>query len=240
MLQIIFSKNRVRLLAYLEQTLTDSIGYVRLFKVRITEHDLHAGHSCVERNLKIRVVLFVRFAGAENVLLRLHLRDVVLAREVVALLVATEGHYRAHLEVFEHVLWEVFGQPVHNALEHHLILHVVFDEKVVDLFLDEHASCVADLKALHAEAAAHDGQYLRLLIADVDHDSRVETAHVQGSRIAEDEVDVLAAELLEADVADGLVQRTQAHECLHDDHGLLERVRLEQVVENLCEELFDL
>ena len=155
----------------LEQTLADSIGDVRLLKVRITKHNLHAGHSCIERNLEVGEVLLVRFAGAENVLLRLHLGDVVLAREVVSLLIAAEGHYRAHLEIFEHVLREVFGQPVHDALEHHLVLHVVFDQEIVYLFLDEHAPSVADLKALHTEAAADYGQYLRLLISNVNHDS---------------------------------------------------------------------
>ena len=71
------------------------------------------------------------------------------------------------------MLREIFRQAVHYALKHRAVLDVVLHEVIVDLLLNKHASRVTHLEPLHAETPPHYGQYLRLLIANVDHQTRV-------------------------------------------------------------------
>ena len=110
---------------------------------------------------------------------------------------------------------------IHDTLQHDLILNVVFDQQVIDFLLDLHTSCITDLEAFHAESATNYRQDLRLLVANIDHDTRVETTDVQGCHVAKYEVHILAIELLEAHVSNSFIEWPQTHEGLNDDDGLL-------------------
>ena len=121
------------------------------------------------------------------------------------------------------VAWE---SVLRDSLQHSLVLYVVLHQELVDFLLDYDASGVANLEAFHAETTTDDGEDLSLLVTHIDHDPRVEAACVEGCRVTQDEVDIFAAKLFEATVADCFIQRPQAHEGLHDDHSHVKWVRL--------------
>jgi len=114
---------------------------------------------------------------------------------------------------------------------------VVLDKEVVELFLNGHASHIADFKGLHADSTPDHWEDLGGLEPTVHYYPCVLPSCIDRQHIPHKEVHALDSKGLEQGMSNSFSEVSMAKEGLTEDHCLFLGISLEQVVEDLGKEL---